>query len=86
VKLAIRAERVNLRRLSLPEAGANEMRARVVAEYAYGNTHLLELTPIGPGPRLRAELAARPYEVLNVAAQKEWVVELPPGDLVAMAL
>lgn len=86
IRLAIRAERVNLRRSSSQLGATNELRARVANEYAYGNTHLIEMELPGSGLRLRAELAARPYEVLNVATQKDWVIELPPDDLVAMAL
>jgi molybdate transport system ATP-binding protein len=85
VRLAIRAERVNLRRSASPAEDANELRAHVVADYAYGNTHLLEMKVPGSRLHLRAELAARPYEVLGVATQKDWVVELPADDLVAMA-
>lgn len=81
VDLCIRAERVNLRRHDATEGIANSYRARIVRELAYGNTHTLELEPLGSGPALRVELAARPYEVLGVATQREWTVELPAGDL-----
>lgn len=84
VDICIRAERVNLRRHDATEGIANTYRARVVREFAYGNTHTLELEPLGPGPALRVELAARPYEVLGVAAQKVWTVELPADDLHVM--
>lgn len=83
VDVAIRAERVILRRLesSGGEAGTNLLRGRIAAEFAYGATHTLRMAPIGPGPHLDVEIAARPYEVLGVATRKDWVIELPPADL-----
>lgn len=81
VDIGIRAERVNLRRHDPGEDIPNSLRARITGEFAYGNTHTLELEPIGPGPRLHVELAARPYEVLGIASQKEWTLELPAEDL-----
>lgn len=84
VDIGIRAERVNLRRHEPGEEIPNSLRARITGEFAYGNTHTLELEPLGPGPALRVELAARPYEVLGLATQKEWTVELPASDLHVM--
>ncbi len=84
VDVAIRAERVNLRRVSLPEIPANTFAATVVAEFAYGSTHTLRLQPDGPGPAFDVELAARPYEVLGIAGQRRWLVELPEADLHVM--
>jgi ABC-type Fe3+/spermidine/putrescine transport system ATPase subunit len=81
VDIAIRAERVNLRRLTSDAPAANLMRARVVEEFAYGATHSLHLAPVGAGPNVEVEIASRPYEVLGIANQKEWTVELPPEDL-----
>jgi len=85
VDLAIRAERCNLRRLDpdgpLPE---NCYVARIVADLAFGNTHTLRMEPEGAGPAVEIEVASRPYEVLGVAAQRRWVVELPPADLHVM--
>ena len=82
VAVAIRAERCNLRRLdpssALPE---NCFVATITRELAFGNTHTLHLTPDGPGPSIEVEVASRPYEVLGVAARRQWVVELPPADL-----
>ncbi|MGI8926216.1 MAG: ABC transporter ATP-binding protein [Tepidiformaceae bacterium] len=82
VDVSIRAERVNLRRgTAAAHSEPTIFEARVVEEFAYGSTHTLRLEPIGRGPALEVELAARPYEVLGVAAQKQWAVELPPADL-----
>ncbi len=82
VDLAIRAERCVLRRLdpsgTLPE---NCFVATVIADLAFGNTHTLRLAPEGPGPTIEVEVASRPYEVLGVATQPRWVVELPAADL-----
>ena len=80
--LAIRAERVNLRRITPGEVlPPNMFVAMVVEEFAYGSTHTLRLQPVTAGPALEVELAARPYEILGVAGQKSWTVELPAEDL-----
>ncbi len=85
VDVSIRAERVNLRRVAPGAASIpNLMQAVVVEEFAYGSTHTLRLEPKGPGPALEIELAARPYEVLDVANRRSWTVELPPADLHVM--
>ncbi len=83
VDVAIRAERVILRRGST-DGDSNLLRAQVVEEFAYGATHTLRLQPTATGPALEVEIAARPYEVLGVATQKTWTVELPPADLHVM--
>ncbi len=81
VDVCVRAERVNLRR-GMPEEGTeNHLRATIVEEFSYGSGHTLRLNPIGPGPALEVEIAARPYEVLNIAEQKEWTVEIPATDI-----
>ena len=59
--------------------------ANVVGELAFGNTHTLRLAPEGAGPEVEVEVASRPYEVLEVAGRRRWVVELPPEDLHVMA-
>jgi molybdate transport system ATP-binding protein len=81
VDVAIRAERVNLRRREPGSAGANVLEAEIVEEFAYGSTHTLHLAPTGIGPALEVEIAARPYEVLDVAHRRHWLVELPAEDL-----
>ena len=85
VDVAIRAERCNLRRFdpdgALPE---NCFVAGVVADLAFGNTHTLHLEPEGVGPAVEVEVASRPYEVLEIAQQPRWVVELPAADLHVM--
>jgi len=82
VDVAIRAERCLLRRIDpdgeLPE---NCFVARIVADLPFGNTHTLHLAPETVGPGVEVEVASRPYEVLGVAAQDRWVVELPAPDL-----
>ena len=84
--LAIRAERVNLRRITPGEVlPPNMFAATVVEEFAYGSTHSLKLRPVTAGPALEVELAARPYEILGVASQKSWTVEMPAEDLHVMA-
>jgi len=85
VDVCIRSERVNLRRTEPdPAAGGNQFGAVVTEEFAYGSTHSLQLRPFGAGPAVESELAARPYEVLGVAARKHWTVELPARDLHVM--
>jgi molybdate transport system ATP-binding protein len=85
VDLAIRAERCILRRVdpdgALPE---NCFVARVTADLAFGNTHTLRLEPEGAGPPVEVEVASRPYEVLGIAHERRWVVELPAADLHVM--
>jgi molybdate transport system ATP-binding protein len=85
VDIATRAERVILRRRVHDEPVANTVEATIVEEFAYGSTHTLRFRPNGSGPALEVELAARPYEVLHVATQKTWTLELPPEDLHVMA-
>jgi molybdate transport system ATP-binding protein len=86
VDLAVRAERVNLRRRTPEELeGANVMRGHVVEDFGYGSVHRLAIAPEGPGPRLTIELAARPYEVLDVAHHRDWTVELPADDIHVMS-
>ncbi|MDA1062084.1 MAG: ABC transporter ATP-binding protein [Chloroflexi bacterium] len=86
VDVAIRAERCILRRVDpdgvLPE---NCFVAVVTRDLAFGNTHSLQLAPEGAGPAVEVEVASRPYEVLGVAEQPRWVVELPAADLHVMA-
>ncbi|MEX1102776.1 MAG: ABC transporter ATP-binding protein [Dehalococcoidia bacterium] len=81
VDLAIRAERVNLRRLDPETPALNVLEVDIVEEFAYGSTHTLHLRPTGPGPALEVEIAARPYEILDVVNRRRWLVELPPADL-----
>lgn len=81
VDVAIRAERVNLRRLEPRSDIENLIEADLVEQFAYGATHTLHFRPIGPGPALEVEIAARPYEVLDVVNRRRWLLELPPDDL-----
>jgi ABC-type Fe3+/spermidine/putrescine transport system ATPase subunit len=86
VDIAVRAERVNLRRRTPQELeGSNVMRGHVVEDFGYGSVHRLAIAPEGPGPRLAIELAARPYEVLDVAHHRDWTVELPAADIHVMS-
>lgn len=85
VDVAIRAERVNLRRVHEPgEAWPNRVEARIVEEFAFGPVHQLRLAVCPGGLILESELAARPYEILGVARRKEWLLELPPEHLHVM--
>ena len=58
--------------------------ADVTADLAFGNSHTLRLHPMGAGPAVEVETAARPYEVLGIAGRQRWVVELPAADLIVM--
>jgi len=85
VELALRAERVNLRRGGPEEVGAaNIVEAEVVEEQAYGAGHTLRFRPLGAGPHLEVDLPSRPYEVLGVGERRRWILELPPEDLHVM--
>ncbi len=82
VDLSIRSERCVLRRLHHADPlPANCFVADIVSDLAFGNSHMLTFAPLGPGPAVEVEVASRPYEVLGVAAQQRWVIELPPADL-----
>ncbi|MCB9486119.1 MAG: ABC transporter ATP-binding protein [Dehalococcoidia bacterium] len=87
VEVAIRAERAILRRGLVPgDSAGNVFEAVITEEFAYGSSHTLRLQPIGPGPAVEVEIATRPYEVLGIASQKRWLVELPPEDLHVMPI
>jgi len=82
VDVCIRPERVNLRR---HVAGLeNHLEAGIAEQFAFGATHTLNFNPLAGGPALEVELASRPYEVLGVAAQRTWTLELPAEDLHVM--
>ncbi len=84
VDIAIRAERVNLRRLDADDPGQpNLVRGTIREELAYGATHTLRFES-ALEETVEVEIAARPYEVLGVAGQKSWTLELPPEDLHVM--
>ena len=84
VDVAIRAERVNLRRLDADAAGQpNLVRGTIREELGYGATHTLRFES-ALGQPVEVEIAARPYEVLGVAGQKSWTLELPLEDLHVM--
>lgn len=81
--VAIRAERVNLRR-SVPSDALrpNFVEATIVAEDSYGASYTLHFeTDTDPPLGIEVEIGARPYEVLNVANEKRWTLELPAADL-----
>jgi len=81
IDVAIRGERVNLRR---PGEVANAFRAMLTEEFAFGSSHTLHFKPVDTGPEVEVEIASRPYEVLGVAAGQEWLIELPASDLHVM--
>lgn len=86
VDLALRAERVNLRRGTPSEAGGvNLIEAEIVEEHAYGAGYNLRFRPLGRGPEIEVDLPSRPYEVLGVAGRRRWTLELPAEDLHVMA-
>ncbi len=76
--VAVRAERVNLRR---PGEVPNAFNAVLVEEFAFGSIHTLHFRPVEKGPQVEVEIASRPYEVLGVEVGQEWLLELPPSDL-----
>lgn len=88
VDVAIRAERVILRRSVPAEHGlSNFIEANLISEAAYGASHTLEFATETSVPlAFEVEIAARPYEVLGIAQQKAWTLELPPDDMHLMAV
>ena len=83
VDVAVRSERIVLRRGDRP--ATNGLDAIIETEEAYGANHLLHMRPLPGGPMIEVDMPARPYEVLGVATQKEWLIELPPADLHVMS-
>jgi molybdate transport system ATP-binding protein len=81
VDVAIRSDRVNLRR---PGEIVNAFQAVLVEEFAFGTSHGLHFEPQTTGPKVEVEIASRPYEVLGVATNPNWLIELPSGDLHVM--
>ena len=81
VDIAVRAERVNLRR---PGEIGNAFHAVLVEEFAFGSSHTLHFRPLAEGPEVEVEIASRPYDVLGVRAGQEWLIELPAADLHVM--
>ena len=85
VDVAIRAERCLLRRIDPASAPpGNCFVAEITSELAFGNSYTIRLQATGPGPLVDIEIASHPYEVLGIASRKQWVVELPAGDLHVM--
>jgi molybdate transport system ATP-binding protein len=78
ITVALRADRVNLRR---PHELANAFEAEVAEEFAFGSSHVLRMRAIDQGPEVEVEIASRPYEVLDVANVRRWLIELPAADL-----
>ncbi len=81
VDVLVRAERINLRRETHAPVDQNQFAMTIAEEYAYGSSHVLRLRPASVGPEMEVEIAARPYEVLNIAARRDWTVEIAPADL-----
>ena len=82
VDVAVRSERVVLRRGDRP--AWNALEAVIEVEEAYGANHLLQMRPLAGGPLIEVDMPARPYEVMGVATQKQWLLELLPSDLHVM--
>ncbi len=86
VDVILRSERVGLRRdMNADPQGRNLLPGRVTAEYAYGSSHTLLLSPEGAGPELECDIAARPYEVLGVGHRTLFNIEIDPSDLHVVA-
>lgn len=82
VDVMVRAERVNLRRdMQASSSRRNTLPASIVAEFAYGSSHVLQMQPEGAGPRIEVEIAARPYEVLGIPGRRLFNVEIDPADV-----
>ena len=85
VDVAIRAERVTVRRTGEHSPDEpNSVAGTLVEELAFGNSHTLGFAAPALGGTIEVELASRPYEVLGIARRREWVLELPAGDLHVM--
>jgi ABC-type Fe3+/spermidine/putrescine transport system ATPase subunit len=85
VDVAIRAERVALRRPAAGELTApNIVEAQLIEDDSYGLHHLLRFRAGADGLELEVDLPARPYRVLGVAERGAWTLELAPHDLHVM--
>jgi ABC-type Fe3+/spermidine/putrescine transport system ATPase subunit len=85
VDVAIRSERVNLRRHDhVDEDQPNVLEAQIVEDLAYGASHTLRMEAAGGRLTFEVEIASRPYEILDVAHHRRWLVEFPPADLHVM--
>jgi len=86
VDVMVRAERISIHRESASSSNLeNRLPARITSEYAYGSTHSLQLQPLGQGPGMEVEIAARPYEVLGIQNRKVFDVQIAPDDLHVVA-
>jgi ABC-type Fe3+/spermidine/putrescine transport system ATPase subunit len=84
VNVAIRPEQVLLVRHDRGAGiGSTHLRARIIEESAHGASHTL-LLETDSGLHLEAEMPAHPYEVLNVAVQKDWWIGLRQESLHVM--
>lgn len=82
VDVMVRAERVNLRRdMQASASPRSTLPAAIVAEFAYGSSHVLQMQPEGAGPRIEVEIAARPYEVLGIPERRLFNLEIDPADI-----
>ena len=81
VDVAIRAERVNLRRSS--ESTPNTLRGFIAEIYEYGVDYTLRFMT-ETGDILEVNIGARPYEILGIKHKREWVMEMPEESLHVM--
>ena len=78
----IRAERINLRRGAEPLE--NVCRATIRERFSYGDYYTLGAVSVDGKQQLEVSMGARPFEVLRVANQDEWALELPAKNLHAV--
>lgn len=85
VDLAIRAERIPLRRVgSSLDRRTNTLTSVLVRDEPYGSGHTLTFRASAAGPGLEVDIPARPYDVLGVAAAQDWLLEVAPEDIHVM--
>jgi molybdate transport system ATP-binding protein len=85
VDLAIRAERIPLRRIgSMLDRQTNTLASVLVGDEPYGSGHTLTFRAAAAGPGLEVDIPARPYEVLGVAGAGDWLLEVAPEDIHVM--
>ncbi|MEX2375314.1 MAG: ABC transporter ATP-binding protein [Dehalococcoidia bacterium] len=85
VDLAIRAERIPLRRIgSTLDRTTNALASVLVRDEPYGSSHTLTFRANGAGPNLEVDIPARPYDVLGVAGVQDWLLEVAPEDIHVM--
>ncbi len=89
VEVALRREEVLLHRSTpVRPGGTNLIEMRIQEELPYGGGSILRLRALSglSGLELESDMPVRPYRVLRVPEDRDWLVEVPPASLHVLAL